>query len=334
VNADPAERAVAVRRGVGLFRLDDRALLAVRGADRVRWLDGMLTQDIAHLAAGADRSGCYALLLTPQGGILADFHVLHRGEELWLETAAAHASEIRARLLRYVVADDVTLADRSVDFARLGLEGARAEALLARVLGRAPGLAPDCGNEFECEGRRLFAAAFGWSGTRGYQLFAPADGVERLVAALHRHALPGELVLGDAGVLEILRIEACIPRLHRELHERVLPPETGLMARAVSLSKGCYTGQEIVARLVSRGAERHRLVALRFASGPPGAGSEICTEGRRIGEVTSSCRSALAGPIGLGFVRKPWDAVGSALDVGGVAAQVVAAPFVGTHEAA
>jgi folate-binding protein YgfZ len=315
-----------------VFRRAGRGLLAVRGGDRVRWLDGMLSNDIARLRPGRDRSGCYALLLSPQGRILADFHVLLRRDELWLETEAARLAEIRARLERYVIADDVTLEDRSASVARLGLEGAAAEALLARALGLAPGLAPDCCDDFDLAGRRICVAAFGWSGAPAFQLFAPAEAEAGLIAALRAAATPGApLCDGDDEVLEILRIEAGTPRLYRELDERVLPPETGLMARAVSLSKGCYTGQEIVARLVSRGAESHHLVALRFSGGPPPAGAEIRAGDRRVGEVTSACRSASAGAIGLGFVRRPFDAPGGELWAGGVATRVAAAPLVRLH---
>jgi folate-binding protein YgfZ len=326
---DAAQRAAAVRSGVGLFRLRARALLAVRGGDRVRWLDGMLSNDIAKLRPDARSSGCYALLLSPQGRILADFHVLQRGEELWLETEARGCAEVRAHLERHVIADDVALEDRSGTVARLGLEGPSAEALLTRALGRAPRLAPECGADFDCAGRRVCIAAFGWSGAPAFQLIAPADAEPALIDALRACAGPGAaLVDGDAEVLEILRIEAGIPRLFRELDAGVLPPETGLMARAVSLTKGCYTGQEIVARLASRGAGSHRLVALRFAGDEPRPGALLRAGERRVGSVTSTCRSAFAGAIGLGFVRRPFDAEGSELVADGVVAHVAQAPLV------
>lgn len=329
MNTDTAaQRAAAVRRGVGLFRSSARALLAVRGADRVRWLDGMLSNDVSQLAPDPSHSGCYALLLSPQGRILADFHVLLRDEEFWLETARAGFDAIRARLERFIVADAVTLVDRSDEFARLALEGAGAEALLTRLLGRAPGLAPECGAELELGGQRTFVAAFGWSGAPAFQLFVAPEAEATLQATLRAAAGPSGLLEADAEVLEILRIEAGVPALHRELDEQVLPPETNLMARAVSLTKGCYTGQEIVARLVSRGAESHRLVGLRFTADPPGADAEIHAGGQRIGEVTSSCRSAEAGAIGLGFVRRPWDAPGTQVEVDGRAARVASLPLV------
>jgi folate-binding protein YgfZ len=128
-------------------------------------------------------------------------------------------------------------------------------------------------------------------------------------------------------MLDVLRVEAGVPRAPNELGEKVLPPELGplWMERAVSAVKGCYTGQEIVARLVSRGAESHRLVSLRFAGEPAPPGSEIRAQGKAVGEVTSSARSTL-GAIGLGFVRRPADAVGSELESAGRAAQVIDAP--------
>jgi folate-binding protein YgfZ len=327
--ADAALRADAVRRGAGLFLLRDRALLAVRGSDRVRWLDGMLSNDVASLRPGAQHSGCYALMLSPQGRILADFHVLQRGDEIWLETESRGLADVRARLERHIIADDVALEDRSAGVVRIGVEGAAAPALLTRTLGTAPGLATDCAADFELGGQRVCVAAFGWSGSPAFQLIAPADAESALVEALRAAATP-ELPLldGDAQVLEILRIEAGIPRLFRELGPEVLPPEARLVPRAVSLGKGCYTGQEIVARLVSRGAESHRLVALRFAGDPPAPGTELRGDGRPVGSVTSSCRSARAGSIGLGFARRPFDAEGGELLADGVPARVALPPLV------
>ena len=324
-----AERAAAVRRGVGLFRRGSRALLEVRGADRVRWLDGMLSNEIARLRPDPQHSGCRAFMLSPQGRILAEFHVLDRGESLWLETEADGFDAIRTRLERYVIADDVRLEPIGARFARLALEGPAAPALLTRALGRAPALAPECGADFELAGAPLVAVASGWSGAPAFQLYVPGDAADAVVAALRAAAEPGTLCEGDEAVLEILRIEAGVPRQGRELTEKVLPPELGAwMPRAVSTTKGCYTGQEIVARLLSRGAERHRLVALRFGAEPAAPGTELRAAGKVVGEVTSSARSQQAGAIGLGFVTRPWDAPGSALELAGDRAEVVTAPHV------
>lgn len=335
------ERAAAARRGAGLFVPADRGLLAVSGADRVRWLDGMVSNRIADRAPGPDRSGCYALLLTPQARIVADLHVLVRPDEIWLETRRAQLPGVRARLERYVIADDVALADRSDGVARLALEGPRAPEVLGRAAGEMPRLAPDCAVDVEVGGVPVCAGAWGVSGEPAFQILVPlrspgdAEAVREALRAAGRGL---GLVDADEDALEVLRVEAGVPRLGAELSEEVLPAEAGLVGRAVSLDKGCYTGQEIVARMDSRGRAGHHLVGLAFDAGPggddgrptslPAPGAEIAVDGRRLGELTSACRSALAGPIGLGYVRHGHEAAGTVVAVGGTPARVAALPFV------
>jgi folate-binding protein YgfZ len=298
-----AQQAAAVRCGAGLFRLADRSLVAVEGSDRVRWLDGMVSNDVSSLEPGPERSGCYATLLTRKGRIVADLHVLLRGEAFWLELAAQALAPGIAALERFIVADDVRLRDASGEVERLGLEGPAAPAILEAALGAPLPLAPEACTEVELAGRRVVAAAFGWSGAPARQLFAPAGAGPPLAAALLRAGAPRGLVEAGPAALEILRIEAGIPRLGAELDEDVLPAEAGL-ERAISRTKGCYTGQEVVARLESRGHVKHRLVGFRLDGEtlpPPGA--EVVLEGRSIGEVTSACLSPAAGAIALGYVQ-------------------------------
>jgi folate-binding protein YgfZ len=146
--------------------------------------------------------------------------------------------------------------------------------------------------------------------------------------ALQRAGTAHELVAAGEDALEVLRIEAGTPRYGRELSESVLPAEVGL-ARAISISKGCYTGQEIVARMATRGGASHALVGLALAAGPlPEPGSPILAEAARAGELTSAAFSARAGAIALGFVRRAHAALGTALEVGGRSARVAALPFV------
>jgi folate-binding protein YgfZ len=325
----PGEQALAVRRGAGLFRLGDRGLLAVEGEDRSRWLGGMVSNDVVSLSPGLERSGCYALLLTPKAGIVADLHVLLRPDAFWLESARAAIGPVRERLERYVVADDVRLGDRSAGFDRLALEGPRARDLLGRAAGEVPPLAPDACAELCVAGVDAVVAAFGWSGEDALQLFAPAGAGEALADAIQAAAPAGELVLASEGALEVLRVEAGIPRLGAELHEDILPDEARL-ARAISSTKGCYTGQEIVARIRSRGQVNHLLVGLAFPDDAPAApGTILEADGKRVGEVTSSCVSPAAGAIGLGYVRRAQAEPGTALRAGDHAARVCDLPFAG-----
>lgn len=330
MNRSPGERAVAVRSSAGLFRLRDRGLVEVEGSDRVRWLNGMLSNDVARLAPGGDRSGCYALLLTPRGRIAADLQVLDRGDAFWLELAADAVERVMGRLQEYVVADDVQLGDRSEAFARLGLEGPRAGDIVAQLLGAASAPARDSWLEAALAGVRVAIAAFGWSGERGYQFFVPVEAGDAAHAALEAAVRARGGIEADPETLEVLRIEAGVPRLGAELDEDVLPAEAHLNARAVSFTKGCYTGQEIVARLDARGQVQHLLVGLHFGGAAlPAPGAEVAAGGRRVGEVTSACRSAAVGTIGLGYVRRALAAPGTEVSVCGQPARVAALPFAG-----
>jgi folate-binding protein YgfZ len=328
--SDAAARAARIRSKAGWFALPERGVIRVRGGDRVRWTNGMVSNDVARLVPGATSSGCQALLLTAQGRIVADLHVLMREDELWLELERSALPVVLSRLERYVISDDVELSDVSSGWGRFALEGPRAAELLARVAGAEIALAPDCGVELAIAGAPTIASAWSWSGETAYQLFVPAaaaEAVERAITA----AGGAELERGDAETLEVLRIEAGTPRQGFELNEDVLPAEAGLLGRAVSLSKGCYTGQEIVARMQSRGSASHRLVGLCFpseAADPPPRGATVQVGEQAVGSVTSACRSALAGVIALAYLRRAHAEPGAEVAVGPARARVAALPFV------
>jgi len=321
------ERAAAVRRGAGLFRDLPRGVITVGGSDRTRWLNGMVSNDVAGLEPGTSSSGCYATLLTPQGRIVADLQVLHRGDVFWLDVEASAVPAVVERLEKYIIADDVQLADRSADFERLGLEGPGVFEIFSRAARNAPRLSPDACADVELAGVAVTVAAFGWSGEAALQLFAAAGAGTAVADGLHAAGAELGLVESDFEVLEILRIEAGVPRLGAELDASVLPAEAGL-DRAVSTQKGCYTGQEVVERLRSQGQVSHRLVGLTtFGEKPVGVGAEVTAEGKRVGEVTSACLSPAAGAIALAFIRRGFAEPGAELQVAGRMARVVPLPF-------
>lgn len=314
--------ADAARAGAALFVLPERGVIAVTGADRVRWLDGMLTCDVSGLAPGAERSGAHGLALTREGRIVADLHVLARESELLLELEREAIAPLLLHLRRYVVADDVELRDASDDWGRLALEGPEAAALLERALGAALPLAPDGAREAELAGARILVAAFSLSGLGGRQILAPAAAAPAVRDAL----VAAGAASASAADLEVLRIECGVPRQGRELTTDVLPAEARLDG-AISESKGCYTGQEVVTRMRSRGRVAHLLVGLRFRGGLPAPGSELRADGRVLGSVTSSIASPRLGRIGLGYVRRAEAEPGRLLDAGGHEAIVEALPF-------
>ncbi len=316
-------RCQAVRGAAGLFALADRGVIEVAGEDRTRWLDGMLTNDVASLAPG---SGCPALLLTRQGRIVAPFHVLCFAERFWLETARDAVAPALAALEKLVIADDVVLLDASPGLARLALEGPAAARVLAAACGAPVALEPGHFAELEIGGASVVVAAFGFTGEPGFQLLVPTARGEEVAEAL-RAAGQGEgLVEGDAVSLELLRIEAGTPRFGAEIDASVLPDEARL-GHAVSTTKGCYIGQEVVARVRSRDRVKHRLVGLRVEGEPPAPGAGLAVDGRASGEVTSAARSPRFGSIALGYLRSEHAAPGTAVQLDGRVATVAELPF-------
>lgn len=319
----------AVREHAALFEMDDRGLLEVSGEDRVRWLDGMISGDVEALERRPEGAGCYATLLTNRGAIVADLHVGRLGETFVLESLRREIPRIQGALEKFVIADDVRLVDRSDEQLVLGLEGPATPGILEAVL--PPGVAPPAPEAWcdtEIAGRAVRLAGFGFSGESACQLRLAADDREAVEAALDAAAGESGLLRGDPEALEILRVEAGIPLLGAELDEEVLPAEARL-ERAISTTKGCYVGQEIVARLRSRGQVNHLLVGLRLTAGTTAeVGAPLVVAGRATGEITSLVESPGEGVIALGYVRREHAEAGTVVEVGSGRAHVTDLPFV------
>lgn len=320
----------AVRQDAALFDMTERrGLIEVAGEDRVRWLDGMISGDVGQLEARGEGAGCYATLLTNRGAIIADLHVGLVGDTFLLESARSEISRILEALDRFIIADDVTLTDRSADFATIGLEGARAASRLAAQVGSAAGL-PDEEQwaRVVLGGDEVLVGAFGWSGETAYQLRVPVERAkalrERLAAA---DAETRPLPWGSEEVLEILRVEAGRPALANELDD-VLPPEARL-EHAIATDKGCYVGQEIVARLRARGQVNHLLVGFELKSEVlPAKGTPLQVADKATGELTSVVDSPSRGPIALGYVRREHSEPATVVTFEGGEARVVPLPIV------
>ena len=325
-------RAAAVREGAGLFALPGRGVIEVTGSERVRWLDGMVSGDVRALEAAGPGAGCYALLLTPQGRLVADLHVLLDGEALWLELEREVLAVVMERLERFIIADDVSLTEHSDAWLRFALEGPAARRVLESAAGGAelPNLADDAWCAVAVDGVAVRVAAFSFTGGEALQLFVPAGEEPRVLAALT--GAEG-VVEGDASLLELLRVEAGTPWQGRELDESVLPAEARV-ERAVSTTKGCYTGQEVVARMRSRDRQRSQLVGLRLAGAQlPAPGDALSADGRRVGELTSVVASPRFGAIALGYLRRELAVPGTRVAYLGGEARVAALPFAEAEDA-
>ncbi len=289
--------------------LGDRGLVRVTGSDRVRFLNGMLANDIAALAPGG---ACSSLQLDRKGHVLAELWVLLEPEAVLLDVAPGLEAELCGVLEKHIIADDVALASLSHDMAQIGVEGPGARDAVRAVAGATPAL-----GHFEragFSGESLVFLAGGSLGDDGLRILAPRALLPQLRAAL---ALP-EL---SSEATEVLRIEAAIPKLGSDVTARNFPQEARL-ERGFSLSKGCYVGQEIVARIASRGAVNKLLVKLRTrALVAPGAEIRVADTG--VGQVTSSAISSASGPIALGYVRVADARAGVQIAVGAIAGEIV-----------
>jgi folate-binding protein YgfZ len=284
----------------------ERGLLRVTGADRVRFLNGMLSADVAALREG---SVAPALQLDRKGHLLAELEVIALPGEIWLELLRSAEAGLAAALERHIIADDVLLESLSSRWACLSIEGPGGAA--AAIALAAPEL--EAGSALRA-GELLWLAG-GAIVPEGVRALGPEPAIAELRSRL---ALPQ---IGAAEA-EILRIEAGRPLLGVDTGERTFPQEARLERRAVSFKKGCYIGQEIVARIQSRGGVNRLLVKLSTDSEVQ-AGSEISVAGRGSGRVTSAAVSPLSGPLALGYLRPDDAEPGTPVRIGSVAGVVL-----------
>lgn len=283
-----------------------RARLRVVGRDAKRFLHGMVTNDITGLAPG---QGCHAAMLTVKGKLLSDLCVYDLGEEgLLIELPAATGETIRAALDRYLITDDATLSDASVELAELGVYGPGAAAAL-QALGaerEVQSLPPYHLATANISAGTLHIAASPELGIPGFHLIGPEEAVAVARARLVGQGA-GELADDEATVL---RVEAGVPLYGVDLDEERMPSE-GRLDDVFSATKGCYLGQEVVVRLRDRGQLNRQLVGLRLPAAVelPAAGTRLSHPSRpNAGHLTSVVRSPRLGVIALGYVhRSVWE---------------------------
>ena len=323
---DTADECRAVRSGAGVCDRSDRVHLTASGPDAKAFLHRMLSNDVAQLAVG---QGCYATLMNPQGHMLADLYALQMDDHLLLETDVSAAARLREWLDKYIIADDVTVEDRGAQMAALSVDGPQAAKLLA-----AAGAGALPGAELDHAWAKLGEAAalvlrVGETGEEGYRLIFVVEYAQNIWDALAaaRAAVPWKPV-GHAA-WNILRTEAGLPWYGADMDERTLPPEAALEARAISYTKGCYVGQEIIERIRSRGHVNRRLAGFHVSGPLPAAGAKLLRGGQEVGVLTTAVESPTLGrAIALGYLRREHLAAGTTLEVEGAGgAEVVELPF-------
>jgi tRNA-modifying protein YgfZ len=335
----------ALRSSAGILDLSFRSRLCLTGSDRVRFLHGQVTNDIKRLKPG---EGCYAALVTAKGRMESDLNVYILADELLLDFEPGLTGKISQRLERFIVADDVQALDVSPLYGLLSVQGSRAEEVL-----RHAGLGIGSGGPTPSTGASLPSREFGSIkiedpsfgeiyvmnqlrfSEAGFDLFVPVATqgslFKRLASAAK--AVGGRACGQDAA--EVARLEAGRARFGVDMDETNFPQECGIESRAVSYSKGCYVGQEVLNRIHTMGHVNRQLCGFRLPDdlqNLPIKGERLFANGKEAGHITSAVRSpGLKGNIALGCVRNEFGSAGNELVLknaaGEIPVRVVALPF-------
>jgi len=319
--SESRRQMTALLAGCGIYRLD-RALISLTGRDRVRWLNGMVSNNVRDLSAG---HGVYAFVLNAQGHIQGDLYTFHRGESLVLDIERSQVETLLPLLRRYIIMDKVEVEDLSGKTAVLGMAGPQCHQILR-----------ESGFEFP-QLERLQLTDLNWRETPAtvvrsdnpcvdnYEIWLPEATLEALWGAL----IEAGAVAAEAETLETFRILCGIPKVGKDIRERMLPQETG-QDRALNFTKGCYIGQEIVERIRARGSVHRTFVGFEVEGAVPPAGAKVQYEGKDVGEITSVAADSLKQKrLALGFMRRELLEPGRRFSAGEATVIPVSLPFTG-----
>ncbi len=311
----------AVRENAGIFNRSKRGKVLAEGADCLRFLHGMVTNTVESLA---ENEGNYAAVTSARGQTLLDIWVHRLQDCIYMETEPGLATKLIETLDRYLIADDVALSDESDAWAIFGVQGPAAYELIGRVVGRVPVDLPEHHTIIrEFDDTPIWITARSYTGESGCDLRIAQDQAESLRRAL---VTAGGTPIGSQ-VEEILRVEAGIPRYGAEIEESVVPLEAGLN-RAVDFDKGCYIGQEVIAKMHFRGRPRRYLTGLSLSGNTPVCGN-ITVNDKIVGRVTTCVKSLhFNRVIALAIIRRGYHEAGQRVILDdGSEAEVVPLPF-------
>src|SRR5690625_4439691 len=301
---DPAAEYAALRGGAAIVDRWDRAQLRLHGRDPVGMVQGLITNDLAGAPEGR---GVYAALLTARGRMLADLRAYRLGDgAVLLDLDIGAVGGAVDHMKKFVPPLFARIDELGDSGSVLGVCGPESRALISHLTaGWADSdLAEESFIESEFEGESLLVTRTDYTGTEGYDLFISSDHA----GALWDHLLATGGVPVGQSALDIVRLEAGRPRWGAELDEKVFPIEAGLQERAISQTKGCYTGQEVIIRILHRGRVNWHLRGLALGDVPapaPGAALVQPGEEKSVARITSACYSSLHDEtIGLGYVRR------------------------------
>jgi len=302
---EPVAEQRMLAAGRAIVDLSDRGVVTVTGEDRLRWLDSLTSQSLAHLAPGVSAE---TLLLDPQGRLEHSIRVIDDGVSAWLLVEGGQATGLAAWLDRMRFMMQVEVADVSSEWATLGQLSTEGELLVAAaaphevpLVWRDPWTAVQAGGWQYATGETHPGGAY-----PAVELLVPRTDLGEIAARVGA----GDVAVAGSWALDALRIAAWRPRQSTEADDRTIPHELDWMRSAVHLAKGCYRGQETVAKVHNLGHPPRRLVLLHLdgSSGVlPGAGAVVLYGEKEVGTVTSSARHHEFGPIALAVVKRTLD---------------------------
>jgi tRNA-modifying protein YgfZ len=306
----------AVRESSGFIDRSGRARIALHGQDRKTFLHALLTNDIANLSPG---TGCYATLLSAQGRMVADMRVFELGDVILLDVARGVRDVLLTKFDQLLFSEDVQLGDVTNVFGCISVQGPQSPGVVAVTAGgdatALAGWAPYQNARFNRSGEVVIVARLDEFGLPGYLLFTSMTALPDLAAAL---SLRG-VTLVDDDAANVLRVEAGVPEFLTDMTDEIIPLEAGIEQRAISYTKGCYPGQEVIIRIRDRGHGRvvRKLVGMLIDGDTiPASGDAVHAGGKEAGRVTSAVFSpARLQPIALGYVHRDFAEPGSAVEV-------------------
>jgi folate-binding protein YgfZ len=311
---NPAAEYTAARSTCGFIDLSHRGLLQLTGPDRLSFLQGMLSNDLRLLQPF---EGQYATLLTQQGKVIADVRVLCSLNSFYLDFWENLKHRVIEHLNRYLVADEVEIADRSDEYATLSVEGPQSEALVQKLF-RTSELPAKLMHHamVDVDGTAICVVRASHTGESGFDLIAPRADLRNLAGRLTESGKPISAAWVGEDTHNVLRVEAGIPRYGVDFSDDNLLLEVGI-ENAYSYTKGCYLGQEVVERIRSRGHVNKKLCGLLLeGSDPANSGDPVQAYGKEVGRITSSVISPrLKRPIAMAYLNKEYWTAGTTLSI-------------------
>ena len=314
---NPLSEYSALTQAVGLIDGQSRSRLCLIGNDRQRFLNGQVTNNVRDLQPGG---GCYAALVNHKGKIQSDLNIHLLENEILLDFEPGCSHSVKERLEKFIIADDVQVVDASPAYTLFSLQGPATLKLLAGLPGFLLSATPYSVIQVDHPGwGEVYLVNHARLGTSGADVYVPVAAASSAMEELSGRVLQCGGSLAGFQAWELARIEAGIPRFGADMDETNLAPEAGLEQKAISYNKGCYTGQEVIARIRTYGQVAKTLRGLVIpgeTTRVPARGEKLWREGKEAGYWTSAVYSTRMGKVvGLGYVRKEFKDPGQALSL-------------------